>query len=357
MQTTQMQPQQKYPTSSMNFLTAVTVHSTPLPATDDLNNSSAATNVQSSGDAPLRSHANGQAKSLDSVAFNSLITSTQPPVIVQTMPPSNSTGNGASAHYHTHCLIHSRCPHHSYQRHRCISVSSQATQQTSVASRQHDEANGGGGDGTSAAGRIMPCHQQHQPAETADGATMPTVAKGNGIVVPITRKNASRTALGSIAEKLRRGTRKVLQFTSGGAGNNSTSNNCNNSSSSQHCSSSSCGSQMHHVASAKRTACKACTQTAESAATASMMLSRVDGAGVGADGQPQQTKRIPKLQKLNSVDSAHTNTISNSSLQEVDAEEFDSAELAKHMGEINNEINAIKCSSVGGGIVQQPPVD
>ncbi|XP_037030255.1 pyrokinin-1 receptor-like isoform X2 [Bradysia coprophila] len=45
-----------------------------------------------------------------------------------------------------------------------------------------------------------------------------------------------------------------------------------------------------------------------------------------------------KLKKGNSVDSAHTNTISNSSLQEVDAEEFDSAELTKFMGEINNEI-------------------
>lgn len=45
-----------------------------------------------------------------------------------------------------------------------------------------------------------------------------------------------------------------------------------------------------------------------------------------------------KLKKGNSVDSAHTNTISNSSLQEVDGEEFDSAELTKFMGEINNEI-------------------
>lgn len=45
-----------------------------------------------------------------------------------------------------------------------------------------------------------------------------------------------------------------------------------------------------------------------------------------------------KLEKGNSVDSANTNTISNSSLQEVDDDEFDSTELAKYMGQINNEI-------------------
>lgn len=43
-----------------------------------------------------------------------------------------------------------------------------------------------------------------------------------------------------------------------------------------------------------------------------------------------------KLEKGNSIDSA--NTISNSSLQEVDDDEFDSNELAKYMGQINNEI-------------------
>lgn len=40
-----------------------------------------------------------------------------------------------------------------------------------------------------------------------------------------------------------------------------------------------------------------------------------------------------RLQKLNSVDSA--NTISNSSLQEVDDEEFNSSDLVKYMEEIN----------------------
>lgn len=45
-----------------------------------------------------------------------------------------------------------------------------------------------------------------------------------------------------------------------------------------------------------------------------------------------------KLEKGSSVDSAHTNTISNSSLQEVDDDEFESTELAKYMGQVNNEI-------------------
>lgn len=50
------------------------------------------------------------------------------------------------------------------------------------------------------------------------------------------------------------------------------------------------------------------------------------------------SRELKPFKKGNSVESAHTNTISNSSLQEVDDEEFDSAELAKHMGEINREI-------------------
>uniref|UniRef100_A0A1B0CKS3 Uncharacterized protein n=1 Tax=Lutzomyia longipalpis TaxID=7200 RepID=A0A1B0CKS3_LUTLO len=44
-----------------------------------------------------------------------------------------------------------------------------------------------------------------------------------------------------------------------------------------------------------------------------------------------------KLKKLNSVDSAHSNTISNSSLQEMD-EELNSSDLVRYMEEINNEI-------------------
>lgn len=42
--------------------------------------------------------------------------------------------------------------------------------------------------------------------------------------------------------------------------------------------------------------------------------------------------------KESSIESTHTNTISNSSLQELDEEEFTSSELARYMGEVNNEI-------------------
>ena len=47
---------------------------------------------------------------------------------------------------------------------------------------------------------------------------------------------------------------------------------------------------------------------------------------------------VPRLKKLHSVDSA--NTISNSSLQEMDDEEFNSSDLVKYMEEINL---GIKC--------------
>lgn len=50
------------------------------------------------------------------------------------------------------------------------------------------------------------------------------------------------------------------------------------------------------------------------------------------------TTTVARLQKLTSVDSA--NTISNSSLQEVDEEEFNSSDLVKYMEEINQ---GIKC--------------
>lgn len=63
-----------------------------------------------------------------------------------------------------------------------------------------------------------------------------------------------------------------------------------------------------------------------------------DGTAGSSSSGGKDARDAVKLQKDSSVDSAHTNTISNSSLQEVDAEEFDSAELAKYMGEVNNEI-------------------
>lgn len=135
--------------------------------------------------------------------------------------------------------LKNKCPsHHHKYRHRCISVSSQATLLTTVSKN-----------------------------DTVTLATSQSqVEQSNG---------KHQSTLGTIAEKLRRGTRKVLLFTT------TTST-----------------SPTHAATNGKDT----------------------------------------KLQKDNSVDSAHTNTISNSSLQEVDAEEFDSAELAKYMGEINEEI-------------------
>lgn len=49
-----------------------------------------------------------------------------------------------------------------------------------------------------------------------------------------------------------------------------------------------------------------------------------------------------KENKFNKENSVESGTISNSSLQELDEEEFTSAELAKFMGEINNEIRQDK---------------
>lgn len=71
-----------------------------------------------------------------------------------------------------------------------------------------------------------------------------------------------------------------------------------------------------------------------SASNSSAHASNADG-NSGGGGRNREGR---KLEKGNSMDSAHTNTISNSSLQEVDDDEFDSTELAKYMGQINNEI-------------------
>lgn len=70
----------------------------------------------------------------------------------------------------------------------------------------------------------------------------------------------------------------------------------------------------------------------------------VDGGSdiVGGNSTSGRNRQGRKLEKVSSVDSAHTNTISNSSLQEVDDDEFDSTELAKYMGQINNEIRWIR---------------
>lgn len=64
--------------------------------------------------------------------------------------------------------------------------------------------------------------------------------------------------------------------------------------------------------------------------------------GVGPADVTGSTRNGDKqLKKVNSNDSAHTNTISNSSLQELDEDEFTSSELARYMGEVNNEINRL----------------
>lgn len=338
-----------------NFLTAVTVHSVPLTATDDIDN---AANMQNGVRRNARSSPslfNSRTVSLNDVPLKSLTSHTQPLSTAQTAQP-NASNNGAS-HYHSHCLIHNRCPHHSNQRHRCISVSSQATLQTSISRNQEDSNGGGGGLINANAGR-MPCNQQNPTDNTASKVQLAAVTASatttttNGGVSATRRKAPAKTALGNIAEKLRRGTRKVLQFTSGSGNSSNSSNNYSSGISRTH-------ADHHH--SNGSSGCKAPPPSGASvSAMLTMPLTASRGVkcnhypseDAGNCGQQQRTNRIPKLQKHNSVDSDQTNTISNSSLQEVDAEEFDSAELTKHMGEINNEINALKCGAGG-----QLPVD
>ncbi|XP_058060071.1 pyrokinin-1 receptor-like [Anopheles bellator] len=58
----------------------------------------------------------------------------------------------------------------------------------------------------------------------------------------------------------------------------------------------------------------------------------------GQTGTGQGSERRKAHRKRNSCDSVDTNTISNSSLKEFDEEEFSSAELARFMAEVNSEI-------------------
>lgn len=62
------------------------------------------------------------------------------------------------------------------------------------------------------------------------------------------------------------------------------------------------------------------------------------GGAATAPVNPNARANIHRLTKLASVDSA--NTISNSSLQEVDEEEFNSTDLVKYMEQVNQ---VIKC--------------
>lgn len=258
-----------------------------------------------------------------------------------------TTAHHPPTHHHTqhsHCLIHSRCPHHSYQRHRCISVSSQATllsnlgngigggsnhptqerlrnealsasqlrlDQTPTPVVPHTATTNYNGIVSNSSRRSSSSAISRLPvtdgtaAAAINGKTMTNNGSNGGgsVTVRIGADAPKSSTLGSIAEKLRRGTRKVLLFTS---------------------------------------------------STTSAMANGTDPSAGGnnvadaATCEPQPPP--PTMQKHNSIDSGGTNTISNSSLQEVDAEEFDSAELARHMGEINNEINAMTYCAVPGNV-------
>ncbi|XP_050069130.1 orexin receptor type 2-like [Anopheles maculipalpis] len=102
-------------------------------------------------------------------------------------------------------------------------------------------------------------------------------------------ESSSGGRLSTIAEKLRRGTKKVLAFSK----------------------------------SPNSTPCK----------------SSAASAVVGSSGTvDMNNERRKAYRKRNSCDSVDTNTISNSSLKEFDEDEFSSAELARFMGEVNSEI-------------------
>ncbi|XP_052890594.1 delta-type opioid receptor-like [Anopheles moucheti] len=104
---------------------------------------------------------------------------------------------------------------------------------------------------------------------------------------PLEAHEPTSGRLSTIAEKLRRGTKKVLAFSK----------------------------------SPNSTPCKSNSPPA--------------GNGTGADVASERRKAY---RKRNSCDSVDTNTISNSSLKEFDEDEFSSAELARFMGEVNSEI-------------------
>lgn len=170
-------------------------------------------------------------------------------------PDIIATDPALQPHHHDDVIncLKNKCPNHHHQyRHRCISISSQSTLLTTVSKNDV---------------QIISASIKQRNGDLNETNKYKTNAYF---------KKEDKSALGTIAEKLRRGTRKVLHFTT----------------------------------------------TASNTPTPTHTT----------------TGKESKLQKDSSMDSAHTNTISNSSLQEVDAEEFDSAELAKYMGEINNEI-------------------
>ncbi|XP_058467058.1 pyrokinin-1 receptor-like [Malaya genurostris] len=93
------------------------------------------------------------------------------------------------------------------------------------------------------------------------------------------------------------------------------------------------GGKLSTIAEKLRRGTKRVLQLSKSPATSPSK----DDPALPGSGQDRDSKRS-RLKKKKSVDSVDTNTISNSSLKEFDEEEFSSAELARFMGEVNNEI-------------------
>lgn len=89
----------------------------------------------------------------------------------------------------------------------------------------------------------------------------------------------------------------------------------------------------------KRAALLSCFSQSKNSISFFKSLKKEKSAPLSCTASTQATRiNIPRIRKLTSVDSA--NTISNSSLQEVDDEEFNSSDLVQYMSEINQ---CIKC--------------
>ncbi|KAL9700703.1 hypothetical protein quinque_004144 [Culex quinquefasciatus] len=161
----------------------------------------------------------------------------------------------------------------------CVSISSQSTIMTTLSS---SGGNGGHINRSSSVERKHP--NGRLPVCRNSTSSFGSRGSGNGP----SENGEPGGRLSTIAEKLRRGTKKVLQFSKSPA-----------------------------------------TSPSKSAGSGTMVPA---GVAVPAEGKRRW------LRKKESVDSCDTNTISNSSLKEYDEEEFSSAELARYMAEVNNEI-------------------
>lgn len=157
-------------------------------------------------------------------------------------------------------------------RQRFVSVSSQSTLLTTISKAD------GNGIIVTKAGGTDGINNNHDIDNSLKANQVRRKSSSASTVISDKNTASTSSTLGTIAEKLRRGTRKVLLF-------------------------------------------KTNSNSAPSTVTTVVVK-----------------EKERKLEKGSSVDSAHTNTISNSSLQEVDDDEFESTELAKYMGQINSEI-------------------